>query len=173
MKKTMLFLSIPLACVIITASRGNTQLKPNAIDCVKPLSSDIPEGFMYGTIPPPYRATLKDNPWMMDRAAIKRLADKIYPGGDYTKISGMHVSIIAEKGKPYGDDIVCYVILFNGMKAAHDQIKKMTEFAGFNRDRVLLLTRDNLAVIMFVDNFENFHYIQDLAERISGRMKDL
>jgi hypothetical protein len=110
---------------------------------------------------------------MMDKAAIKRLTDKVYPGGDYNKISGMHVSIIANKKTPLGDDIVCYVILYKSMKAAQDEIRKAIEFAGYNRDRVLLLTKDNLAVIIFVDDIDNFHFIQDLAKKIEERLKNI
>ena len=173
MKKAAVCLSVLLSLVIITASRGNSQFKPGAIDTVRLTDKDIPVGFMYGTVPPPYKKTLKDNPWTMDKPAIKRTAGLIYPGGDYTKIDSIHVSIIAEKGKPYGDDIVCYVILYTNMKAAQEEIRKANEFAGFNSDRVLVLTRDNLAVILFVDDIANFHYIQELAKTLGERIKGL
>jgi hypothetical protein len=173
MKKAAVCLSVLLALVIVTASSGNSQFKSGTIDAVKLTEKDIPDGFMYGTVPPPYKKTLKENPWTMDKAAIKRLAGMIYPGGDYTRIDSVHVSIIAEKDKPYGDDIVCYVILYTNMKAAQDEIKKATEFVGFNSDRALVVTRDNLAVILFVDDIANFHYIQDLAKTISERIKGL
>lgn len=159
--------------ILITEVKGSTQFKADAIDTVKLTSNDIPEGFMYGTVPPPYRKTLKGNPWMMDKAAIKRVADMVYTGGDYSKIASMHVSILANKKTPLGDDIVCYVILYSSMKAAQNEIKKATEFASYNRDRVLLLTKDNLAVILFVDDIENFHFIQDLAKIISERLKNI
>lgn len=162
-----------VSCVMISVTRGNSRLKSDAIDAVKLTGNDIPEGFAYGKVPEPYKKTLKDNPWMMDRAAIKRLAGLVYPGGNYNSISDMHVSIIADKKTPYGDDIVCYVILFNGVKAAQDEIRKMTEFTGFNGDRVLLLTRDNLAVILMVDDVSNFYLIQELSRTIDERMKKL
>jgi hypothetical protein len=173
MRKAILTICILLSMILITEVKGTSQFKSDAIDIVKLAPGDIPEGFMYGTIPGPYRKTLKENPWMMDKAAIKRLADKVYPGGDYSKISNMHVSIIANEKTPLGDDIVCYVILFTNMKAANDEIKKMTEFTGYNRDRVLLLTKDNLAVIIFADDIENYHYIQDLAKILGDRLKSL
>jgi hypothetical protein len=173
MKKAMFSICILLSLILITETKGSSQLKLNAIDTVKLTSADIPEGFMYGKVPAPYQSTLKDNPWMMDKAAIKRLADKIYPGGDFNKIAGMHVSIITNKKKPFGDDIVCYMILYNTMKAAQDEIKKMSEFVGYNRDRALVLTKDNLAIILFVDDINNYHYIQELAKMIEGRMKSI
>ncbi len=173
MKKAILSTCILLSLILITESKGSSQLKLDVIDMIKITNSDIPEGFMYGTIPGPYRSTLKDNPWMMDRAAIKRLADKIYPGGDYSKIAGIYVSIITNKKTPLGDDIVCYMILYNTMKDAQGEIRKMTEFAGYNNDRALVFTKDNLGVILFVDDIENFHYIQNLAKMIEERLKNL
>jgi hypothetical protein len=173
MKKAILSACILLSFILITESQGSSQLKLNAIDSIKLTTSDIPEGFMYGKVPAPYQSTLKDNPWMMDRAAIKRLADKIYPGGDFNKIAGIHVSIIANKKTPFGDDIVCYMILYTNMKAAQDEIKKMSEFVGYNRDRALVLTKDNLAIILFVDDINNYHYIQELAKMIEERMKSI
>jgi hypothetical protein len=173
MKKSFLCALILLSFVVVTATRGNTQFKPEAIDIVKPTDKDIPEGFMYGTVPEPYRKTLKNNPWTMDRAAIKRLADKIYPGGDYNKIVGMHVSIITKKEKPFGDDIVCYVIVYSSMKAAHDELKKLSEYSGYNRDRVILLSKDNIAVLLFVDDVDNLHFIQEMGKIVEERMKTL
>jgi len=173
MRKAILTLCVLLSMIIITEVKGSSQFKADAIDAVKLTSDDIPEGFIYGTVPAPYRKTLKDNPWMMDKAAIKRVADLVYPGGDYSKIASMHVSIIANKKTPLGDDIVCYVILYNSMKAAQDEIKKVTAFATFNRDRVLLLTKENMAVLLFVDDIENFHFIQDLAKKIDERLKNI
>ncbi len=173
MNKAILSVCILLSLLFITESKGSSQLKLNAIDSVKLTGTDIPEGYMYGKVPAPYQGTLKDNPWLMDRAAIKRLADKIYPGGDHGKIAGIHVSIIASKKTPFGDDIVCYVILYNNMKDAQQEIRKMTEFTGYNNDRALLLTRDNLAIIFFVDDIINFHYIQEMAKTIGERMKNM
>ena len=173
MKKTMLLSAIIICLFLIAQSKGSTQLKINAIDTIKLTEKDIPDGYMYGKVPAVYQSTLKDNPWMMDRAAIKRLADKVYPGGDAGKISGMYLSIIANKKKPFNDDIVCYVILYNGMKAAQEEMKKINEFAGYNRDRVLVVNRENLVVLLFVDDITNFHYIQELASVIGDRMKNL
>jgi hypothetical protein len=173
MKKAIVCLGVLFTLVIITASNGNSQLKPGAIDSIRLTDKDIPDGFMYGTVPEPYRKTLKGNPWTMDKAAIKRLADKIYPGGDYNKIDSIHVSIIADRNTPFGDDIVCYVILFTNIKAAQEELRKVTEFTGYNSDRSLLITKDNLAVIFFVDDIGNFHYIQELAKTVSERIKSL
>ena len=173
MKRIIVCASVLFCFVIISASNGNTQLKSNVIDIVKPTSSDIPEGFMYGQVPEVYKKTLKGNPWMLDRAAIKRLADKVYPGGDANKISSMHVSIISKKKKPFSDDIVCYLILYKDAKAARAEIKKVNEFTGYNSDRCILLVKENLAVLLFVDDINNFHYIRDMAVALEERIKNL
>jgi hypothetical protein len=120
-----------------------------------------------------YKKTLKDNPWMMDKAAIKRLAGKLYPGGDFSKIANMHVSIMAKKAKPFGDDIVCYLILYRDAKSAREEIKKASEFSGYNSDRCILLIKENLAVLLFVDDINNFHFIRDMAVILEERMRQL
>ncbi len=173
MKRAICCACVLILIVMMTASQGSTQFKSDMIDAVALTGGDIPEGFMFGKIPEPYSKTLKGNPWLMDRAAIKRLAGKVYPNGDYNKIAGMHVSILADKKTPYGDDIVCYVILYTGLKAAQAEIRKVAEFADFNRDRAILITRDNLVVILFVDDVNNLHLIQELARTLEGRMKNL
>lgn len=173
MKKIMMLSGIIICLCFLAKSKGSTQLKLDAIDTIKLTEKDIPDGYMYGKVPAVYRKTLKDNPWMMDRGAIKRLADKVYPGGDAGKISGMYLSIIANKKKPFNDDIVCYVILYSSMKAAQDELKKVKEFAGYNSDRVLILNRENLVVLFFVDDVTNFHYIQQLSAVMGDRIKNL
>jgi len=173
MKRGLIAAGILLFLVTLTVSKGNTRLKSDVIDIVRITDSDIPAGFTYGTVPEVYKKTLKNNPWMMDQDAIRRLAGKIYPGGDYNHIASMYVTIIAAKQRPYGDDIVCYLMLFTDDKAAREEIRKVTSFAGFNSDRSIVLTKDNLAVFLFVDDVNNYHYIRDMAVSIEGRIKKL
>jgi hypothetical protein len=61
---------------------------------------------------------------MMDRPAIKKLTARIYPGGDYNRIRGMHMTIMSRKKNPYGDDIVCYIILYKDASSAKEELKK-------------------------------------------------
>jgi hypothetical protein len=173
MKRGIIAAGILVFLVTLTVSKGNTRLKSDVIDTIRITDSDIPAGFTYGTVPDVYKKTLKNNPWMMDRDAIMRLADKIYPGGDYNHIESIYVTILAAKQRPYGDDIVCYLMLFRDDKAAQEEIRKVTSFSGFNSDRSIVLTKDNLAVFLFVDDINNYHYIRDMAASIEGRMKKL
>jgi hypothetical protein len=152
---------------------GSPSFKKNIFEKIYPSTADIPEGFMYGKVPRIYQNVLKGNPWQMDSDAIRRLADKVYPGGNYSSINAMHVSIITNKNAPFGDDIVCYLILFNGGDAAKNEIKKINQFASYNTDRVIVITKDNLAVFLLVDEVDNFHYIKSLATMIEERVNQL
>ena len=110
---------------------------------------------------------------MMDRNAIVRLSDKIYPGGDYTKISDIYMAIMTNKNRPFGDDIVCYIILYKSINSAKDELKKMTEFAGYNSDRVIVLSRNNIIVFLHVDDIDDFHYIRNMSETIKQRLEKI
>ena len=154
--------------VFAGATNGN-----DLFDKIKLLNTDIPEGFIYGTVPKYARDLIKDNPWELDQASIKKLADQIYPGGDYSKISSIHVSILTKKKTPLSDDIVCYLILFKDANAAKDEIKKITEFAGFNQDRVIVETKKNLAVYLHVDDIRDYPLIRAISEKIRERLKGI
>jgi len=159
--------------VLIPALAGSSPFTSEAIQKVVLSDKEVPDGFIFGKIPPFAQKVLKGNPWMMDEKAIKKLADRIYPGGDARKISKMHVTIMANSNKPYGDDIVCYVILFRDLASAKEELEKMNKFAGYNRDRVILLTKENLAVFMFVDSIDNYHYLKMISDSMQERLKSL
>ncbi|MFH0977130.1 MAG: hypothetical protein V1874_15215 [Spirochaetota bacterium] len=170
--KKIIFLSVFLmGFFFISNSTGLPQNGSLLINKIRLLPEDIPQGFMYGVIPTPYKTTLKDNPWEFDKAAIEKLADKIYPGGDYRQISAIHVTIIARKDKPYYDDIVCYIIQFKTSKAARDEIKKMSDYASYNHDRAILHVKDNLAVFLFADDVSNFLLLKELDKKIADRIE--
>ena len=128
---------------------------------------------MYGLIPEFAKKLLKSNPWYMDNTAIKKLSDKIYPGGNYTRITSIHVTIIAKNETPHGDDIVCYIIQYKDMGSAKEEIRKIAEYIGYNRDRAILNVKDNIVVFLHVDDTNNFHYIQEMDRKIKDRMNNL
>ncbi len=166
----------PLAVIFLVFIAQFTIFARNGmdiIDKVKLIESDIPKGFMYGKIPSFAKNVLKENPWKMDRKAIMKLADKIYPGGDYSKIDGIYVSIIADKKTPHGDDIVCYIIHYTDSASAKGEIKKITDFAGYNGDRVIVQTKNNLAVFLHVDDTKNFHLIEKLNKKFKERLNKI
>ena len=51
---------------------------------------------MYGIIPDFAKKILHANPCYMDKTAIKRLTEKIYPGGDYNEVKSIHISKIID-----------------------------------------------------------------------------
>ncbi len=141
------------------------------IDEIRIQEKDLPSNFMFGKIPRFARPVLKDNPWAMDQKAIRTLAGKIYPGGNYNHISGIHSTIIAEKQHPYGDDIVCYIILYRNSAASKDEQKKLKGYADMNPLRTLLLQKENLAVFMFVDDVKNFGRLREMEKIILERLE--
>lgn len=173
MRKILVSLTLTAVFMVIFQIFGGATRGNDLFDKVKLLNNDIPEGFVYGTVPKYARDSIKDNPWELDRAAIKKLADQIYPGGDYSKISSIHISILTKKKTPFGDDIVCYLILFKDVRAANDEIKKMTEFAGYNQDRVIVETKNNLAVYLHVDDVKDYPLIRAISEKLRERLKNI
>lgn len=164
--------TITIICLITaTAVASVARYRTEIFSQVKLTSEDIPQGFIIGKIPPAVKKVLKQNPWQMDRPAIKRLSRHIYPGGDYNKIKGIYMTIMANSRHPYGDDIVCYCILFRDEAAARDEIKKLKDFVGYNSDRAIVVEKENLAVYLHVDSTSDFHHIQNMAEVIRKRIQ--
>lgn len=177
MNKKISFFTLLIALIILAQSPDTSSMEKEGeldiIDKIKLLKNDIPKGFIFGKIPDYAKKVFKRNPWVMDRNAIKKLATEIYPGGDYSKISEIHVTIITKKVAPYGDDIVCYIIIYKDSASANAEIKKITKFAEYNKDRVLLNTKNNLAVYLHVDDVNNFHLIQEINQKIKERLKNI
>jgi hypothetical protein len=170
MKKAL----IPVVIVVVSALTMyplvGAQYKSNIIDTIKLSSDDIPGGFTYGNLPPAVKTVLKDNPWKFDRAAITRLSSEIYPGADQTKIADIHMSIFARTATPFGDDIVCYIIVFNDTSAAKGELVKLNEYVGYNSDRAIIITRENIAIFLHVDDVKDFPLLRDMAAKMEDRI---
>ncbi len=152
---------------------GISEYDADIINKIRLSDSDIPDGYMYGKIPNFARSVLKDNPWMMDDNAIRRLTKKIYPEGNYNRVLKIHVTILSGKEKPYGDDIVCYIILYKDSHAARDELKKISRFVEFNKDRAILVKKMNLVIFFHVDDTKDFHHIRKIATRLEDTLKRL
>ncbi|HPS58174.1 MAG TPA: hypothetical protein PK514_08715 [Spirochaetota bacterium] len=144
-----------------------------AVETIRLSDSDIPEGYRYGIIPDFASGLLKSNPWMLDPGAKKKLAHRIYPGAEYTKISSIHMTILAANANPYGDDIVCYIFMFNDEKSAKEEMIKLNEYTGYNSDRSIVLEKGNIAVFLFVDNTKDYPLIQAISESIKIKMDSI
>ena len=147
--------------------------KPDAIEKIKPAQSELPENFTFGTIPGFAKKVLKNNPWILDDSAMKKMVGRIYPGGDYNTVSKIHMSIFANKKNPYKDDFVCYIIIFKNKNTAKKEIEKLTLYSGYNADRTILISKDNMAVVLLADDTANYKYIQGMAESMQEKIKSL
>jgi hypothetical protein len=171
-KYTLLAISLT---TILTVFIGSTSAmySSSIIEKIKPTNEDIPAGYMYGQVPGFAQSLLKNNPWNLDQTAIKKMTNRIYPGGEYSKISDIHMTIIANKRNPYGDDIVCYIFIYKNEKSAQEEAAKLNEHAGYNSDRAIVLAKKNLAVYLHVDSVKDFEHIQSMSETIKKRLEAL
>ena len=166
----MIFISF---LIFAMSLNGISDYGEGVIDKVRLSDSDVPEGYMYGKIPDFARKVLKGNPWMMDSSAVRRLTKRIYPDGNYSKVLKIHVTILADRKTPYGDDIVCYIILYRDSSSARDEIKKITRFVEFNRDRAILVNKMNLVIFFHVDDIKDFHYIKKIGVKLEDKLSKL
>ena len=173
MKKTTIITLTLLMVAMVFNDTAFTRYTADSIDKLKLVNTDVPEGYVYGKIPGFAQKVLKANPWSLDNYAIRRLTPRIYPGGDYNKIDKIHMTILASRDNPYGDDIVCYIILYRDNYSAKNEIVKINEYVGYNNDRSIVVTRDNMAVYFCVDDITNFHYIRNLADVVESRFEYL
>ena len=149
----------------------NADYKAFDIETIKLTKKDVPSGFIFGKVPKFARRVLKNNPWMLDKSAIKKLTRRIYPGGNYTKISKIHMTIMANRKNPYGDDIVCYVILFRNSRVARKEINKIKSYANYNKDRVIIIVKKNMVIYLHIDSNDHYNQLEDLAKNMKERLK--
>jgi len=173
MRKVIICTTTAVISIFIFLSTASSTYNIDIFEKIRPSDNDLPAGFMYGKIPGFAQKVLKANPWTMDRPAITRLANKIYPGGESNRISAIHMTILANSRTPYGDDIVCYIILYNDVTSAKKEIPKLTEFTGYNSDRAIVVVRDNIAVFLHVDSADDFHYIKEMALKLEDKFKGI
>ena len=163
---SIIFIFVAFSSFSVTA-----EYRRDVFERISISDADLPEGFVFGKIPNFARTTIQNNPWMMDRGAITRLTRNIYPDGDASVVSDIHMAIMARREQPYGDDLVCYMILFKDAGSAKKEIAKIEEFTRYNRDRVLVYSKDNLAVVLHVDDADDFGYIEKMAKNIESRLQ--
>ncbi len=171
MKRYMMLIFIFISMAV--SGSVATDFQKDMIESIKINRDDIPRGFVFGMVPDFARKVLKDNPWYLDKAAIKRLTKEIYPGGDFKRVSQIHATIMADEKTPYGDDLVCYIILYQNTSAANKELQKISDFTKFNTDRVILIARNNMAVFLHIDNVRNMPLLKSLAGIIEKRLEKI
>jgi len=171
-RHSLLIISIMTFAAVFIGSTS-AMYSSSIIEKIKPTAEEIPAGYMFGQVPDFARSLLKSNPWSLDQAAIKKLTNRIYPGGEYAKVSDLHMTIITNKKNPYGDDIVCYIFIFRNEKSAQEELIKLNEHVGYNSDRSIVVEKKNLAVYLCVDSVKDYEYIKTLSESIKKKLETL
>ena len=154
---------------------GNTtsMYSTTTIEKIKLTIDELPEGYMFGQVPEFAKGLLKNNPWNLDQDAIKKLTNRIYPGGEHSKVSDIHMTIIADKKNPFGDDIGCYIIIYKNTKSAKEELTKLNEFVRYNSDRAVIIEKNNLVVYLYVDDVKNYEHIEKLSGIIKKKLEAL
>lgn len=170
MKKTIILTTIIALCIISYALSNNTN---SIIDRLRITTNDLPKGFMMAQIPSFAREVFPENPCLLDSKGIKRIAKHLYPNGDFNAISSIHSTIIAKEGKPFGDDLVCYIIVYRNEKSAQKEIKKLVDYVEFNNQRATVSFKNNLAIFIHSDDVQNMPYVMQLKRIIDERLDAL
>jgi hypothetical protein len=173
MKKNKISAIIILIFITFFISSSTVMYSSSVIEKIRPTLEEVPSGFMFGQIPGFAQSLLKANPWSLDQTAIKKLTHRIYPGAEYSKVADLHMTIIANKKNPYGDDIVCYIFIFKNEKSAIEEMNKLNEFVRYNKDRGIIVEKKNLAVFLLVDDVKNYDHIKTMSEVIKKRLESL
>ncbi len=173
MKKFLGYSILVVLSIVVVFSSVNASNGRDYFTVLKPSKADLPEGFVFGKIPRFAKKTFKNNPWTMDSASVRKLTSRIYPGGDSNAVLRMHMSIMARQKKPYGDDIVCYVIQYKSQYSKNLEHTKILNHVNHNQDRALMIEKDNIIVYMHSDSIQHFGRLQILAEKIKDRLQTL
>ena len=175
MNKVLGFVIVLILVSTVGVNAIPTDLKYNesVIQKIRIVDTDLPDGFTYGQIPGFAKKVLLANPWEMDRHAINKLTKELYPNGNAACVKNMHVSIMTKKEKPFGYDLVCYIIIYNDMQSAKKELEKLSAFNKFNSDRTILLTHGNLAVFLISQDISNYKYIDTIKNRMEERINSL
>lgn len=170
--KYLLIISLTTIAAVFICST-TAMYSSSIIEKIKPTTDEIPAGYMFGKVPEFAQSLLKTNPWNLDQDAIKKLTNRIYPGGEFSKVADLHMTIITNKKNPYGDDIVCYIFIFKNEKSAQEELIKINQHVGYNNDRSIVIEKKNLAVYLCVDSVKDFEHIQVISEAMKKRLETL
>ena len=161
--------------IMLTLLIGSTtsMYSADTIEKIRITIDDIPAGYMFGQVPEFARSILKDNPWSFDQDAIKKFTIRIYPGAEPRNISNIHMTLIANKKNPFGDDIGCYIIIYKNGQAAKEELTKLNEFIRYNSDRGIVFAKNNLAVYLYINDVNNYDHIKRLSEIIKKKLETM
>ena len=172
MKKTLNYGIIIIFFILLVVSTGAAREKKDLFEILKPTKIDIPKGFVFGKIPPFAKKIFKENPWVMDNLSIRKLTSKIYPGGDYNSVLRIHMTIFAKQKKPYGDDIVCYIIQYKTRYLKNIELTKIKNHVKYNQDRSLMIEKNNIIIYMHSDSIEDFGEMEFVVNKIRDKIEN-
>jgi len=170
MKASYLVIIPVLALSIITFAHTG-EFNRSVVEQIRLTEQDIPTGFVLGKIPQFASAVFRNNPGYLDQGGIRRIAKNLYPNGSPAGISVIHSTIMAKSATPFGDDIVCYIIVYSSAREAQKEIKKLTDYTSFNSQRALLTAKDNLAIFIHADDQASMPILMQLKRTIEERLE--
>lgn len=162
---------IPVLALSIISFAHTGDFNRSIIEQIRLTEQDIPTGFVMGKIPGFARQVFRDNPGYLDQGGIKRIAKHLYPNGSPAGISAIYHTIMAKSATPFGDDIVCYIIVYANAKEAQKELKKLTDYVEFNNQRAAVTTKENLAVFIHSDDKVNMPAVMQLKRTIEERLE--
>jgi len=66
---------------------------------------------------------------------------------------------------------VCYIIVYANSREALKELKKLTDYAEFNKQRALVTSKENLAVFIHSDDKDNMPALLQLKRTIEERIE--
>ncbi|MBP7584085.1 MAG: hypothetical protein KBA61_08645 [Spirochaetes bacterium] len=162
---------IMILALSITSFAHTGDFNRSIVEQIRLTDQDIPTGFIMGKIPGFAKEVFRDNPGYLSQAGIKRIAKHLYPNGSPSGISAIHHTIMAKSNTPFGDDIVCYIIVYANSREALKELKKLTDYAEFNKQRALVTSKENLAVFIHSDDKDNMPALLQLKRTIEERIE--
>ncbi len=148
-----------------------TAKKPkNKIQSLILQSKDLPEGMVLGKIPKSARKLIKRNPWILDRASIKKFSRAIYSGANYYAISRMAMVILTSEQRPYDDDVVYYVFEYKTESIAKRESQKIADVKKYNPRRAEFLHSERFVILVFCDNEELFPQLQEVTRMLKQKL---
>jgi len=59
------------------------------------------------------------------------------------------------------------------MSSAKNEIKKITDYVGFNSDRAVFSVRENVVVFMHADDIDDFPVVREMMKKLGERLDNL
>jgi len=61
-------------------------------------------------------------------------------------------------------------LMFKDQPSASTEIKKIQEFYQYNKDRIVLIIKGQIAIMLFADDINNYKYVAELGNKLSSKL---